>query len=72
MRIGYLMNEFGLLLKEAIVWADGCFPEYAGDVAAIFRSCYADTEAHGQRAAKLRPPRKRRETDTCSRLATPD
>lgn len=72
MRMGYLMNEFGLPLEKALAWADGRFPEYDGDVAAIFRSCYADTEAHGRRAAELRPPRKRRETDVRSRLATPD
>lgn len=72
MRMGYLMNEFGLPLEKALAWADGRFPDYEGDVAAIFRSCYADTEAHGRRAAELRPPRKRRETDVRSRLATPD
>lgn len=53
MRMGYLMNEFGLPLEQAIGWADGRFPEYDGDVAAIFRSCYADTEAHGRREAEL-------------------
>lgn len=72
MRMGYLMNEFGLSLKQAIDWGDGRFPEYDGDVAAIFRSCYADTEAHGRRAAELRPPRKRRETEARRGLATPD
>lgn len=35
MRMGYLMNEFGLPLEQAIGWADGRFPEYDGDVAAI-------------------------------------
>lgn len=72
MRMGYLMNEFGLPLEKAIAWADGRFPEYDGDVAAIFRSCYADTEAHGRRAAELRPPRKRREAEARRGLATPD
>lgn len=72
MRMGYLMNEFGLPLKQAVAWAEGRFPEYDGDVAAIFRSCYADTEAHGRRAAELRPPRKRRETEARRGLATPD
>lgn len=72
MRMGYLMNEFGLSLKQAVAWADGRFPEYDGDVAAIFRSCYADTEAHGRRAAELRPPRKRRETEARRGLATPE
>lgn len=72
MRMGYLMNEFGLSLKQAIDWADGRFPEYDGNVAAIFRSCYADMEAHGRRAAELRPPRKRRETEARRGLATPD
>lgn len=72
MRMGYLMNEFGLPLKQAVAWADGRFPEYDGDVAAIFRSCYADSEAHGRRAAELRPPRKRREAEARRGLATPD
>lgn len=58
MRMGYLMNEFGLPLEQAIGWADGRFPEYDGDVAAIFRSCYADTEAHGRREAELFRARK--------------
>lgn len=72
MRMGYLMNEFGLPLKQAVAWADGRFPEYDGDVAAIFRSCYVDSEAHGRRAAELRPPRKRREAEARRGLATPD
>ena len=59
MRMGYLLNEFGLPLEQAIGWADGRFPEYDGDVAAIFRSCYADTEAHGRRSCIV-PGRRRR------------
>lgn len=72
MRMGYLMNEFGLPLEQAIGWADGRFPEYDGDVAAIFRSCYADTESHGKRAAELRGGGNGRAADARMRLATPD
>lgn len=72
MRMGYLMNEFGLPLEQAIGWADGRFPEYDGDVAAIFRSCYADTESHGKRAAELRGAGNGRTADARLRLATPD
>lgn len=72
MRMGYLMNEFGLPLEKAIAWADGRFPEYDGDVEAIFRSCYADTEAHGRRASELRPLKKRREGEAHKGLATPE
>lgn len=72
MRMGYLLNEFGLPLEQAVEWSDGRFPEYDGDVAAIFRSCYADTEAHGRRAAELRRAGGGRETEVRVRLATPD
>ncbi|MBM6781268.1 BT4734/BF3469 family protein [Bacteroides mediterraneensis] len=72
MRMGYLMNEFGLPLKQAVAWADGRFPEYDGDVAAIFRSCYADTEAHGRREAELHHMRKGKKGDSRSPLAGPD
>lgn len=72
MRMGYLMNEFGLPLEQAIGWADGRFPEYDGDVAAIFRSCYADTDAHGKRAAELRGAGNGRTADVRARLATPE
>lgn len=72
MRMGYLLNEFGIPLEQAIGWADGRFPEYDGDVAAIFRSCYADTESHGKRAAELRGGGNGRAADARMRLATPD
>lgn len=72
MRMGYLMNEFGLPLEQAIAWADGRFPDYEGDVAAIFRSCYADTEAHGRREAELHRMRKGKKGDSRLPLAGPD
>ena len=71
MRMGYLMNEFGLPLEQAISWADGRFPEYDGDVAAIFRSCYADTEAHGRREAELFRAKREKKGEGRSQLATP-
>lgn len=71
MRMGYLMNEFGLPLEQAIGWADGRFPEYDGDVAAIFRSCYADTEAHGRREAELFRAKREKKGEGRSQLATP-
>ena len=72
MRMGYLLNEFGLPLEQAIGWADGRFPEYDGDVAAIFRSCYADTEAHGRREAELFRARKEKKGEGRTQLATPE
>lgn len=71
MRMGYLMNEFGLPLEQAIGWADGRFLEYDGDVAAIFRSCYADTEAHGRREAELFRAKREKKGEGRSQLATP-
>lgn len=71
MRMGYLMNEFGLPLEQAIGWADGRFPEYDGDVAVIFRSCYADTEAHGRREAELFRAKREKKGEGRSQLATP-
>ena len=69
---GYLMNEFGLPLEQAIGWADGRFPEYDGDVAAIFRSCYADTEAHGRREAEPVSCQEGEKGEGRARLATPE
>lgn len=51
--------------------ADGRFPEYDGDVAAIFRSCYADTEAHGRREAELFRAKREKKGEGRSQLATP-
>lgn len=49
MRMGYLLNEYGIPLEEALQWADGRFTDYEGNVEAIFRSCYADSSKFGTR-----------------------
>lgn len=60
MRMGYLFNEYGVPMEEALKWAEGKFTDYEGDVPAIFRSCYADTEKFGTRTLGGRAERKRR------------
>ena len=47
MRTGYRMNAFGIAQEAATTWAVEQFADYDGDVAAIFRACYAKTEEHG-------------------------
>lgn len=49
MRMGYLLNLYGVSLEAATHWANGQFHDYEGDIAAIFRSCYRNTEDHATR-----------------------
>jgi hypothetical protein len=58
MRMGYLLNEYGLPLDEALRWVDGRFTDYEGNVEAIFRSCYVDTSKFGSRVPGKGKPRK--------------
>lgn len=60
MRMGYLFHEYGIPLDKLMEWTDGKFTDYEGDVAAIFRSCYADTEKFGIRSLYTGKPRKER------------
>ena len=51
MRMGYLLNTFGVPLDEATDWAIGKYAsKYDGDIVGIFRSCYQKTEEHATRA----------------------
>lgn len=49
MRTGYLMNAYGIDEAMATTWAVEHFSDYDGDVAAIFRACYAQSDEHGTR-----------------------
>lgn len=70
MRMGYLFNEYGAPLYEVMQWADGKFPEYDGDVAAIFRSCYADKEKFGTRSIRAGQPKKRPVSEAGRKMAS--
>lgn len=56
MRMGYLLNAYGVAQASATGWAVKRFADYDGDVAAVFRSCYQHTEEHGRRPLQGRTP----------------
>lgn len=63
MRMGYLLNAYGVDLDTALDWAIGRFSdEYEGDIAAIFRSCYQHTEEHGTQRIPRRKAEHQNET----------
>ena len=47
MRMGYLLNRYGIDQDQATEWALNTFTGYDGDIAGIFRSCYLQTEEFG-------------------------
>ena len=48
MRMGYLLNAYGVPMDDAMDWAIGKYgANYDGDLMGIFRSCYRPTEEHG-------------------------
>ena len=49
MRMGYLLNAYGLPLKEAVQWATEKFSDYDGNVESIINSCYQKTDEHATR-----------------------
>ena len=50
MRMGYLLNNFGVPQDDATDWAIGKFAsKYEGDILGIFQSCYQKKEEHGSR-----------------------
>lgn len=59
MRMGYLLNAYGIPQEEATDWANGNFADYDGDVAGIINSCYQKTKEHGMRPL---PGKQRKET----------
>ncbi len=53
MRVGYLMNRYGVAERVATEWAERAFAGYGADrVRGILRSCYRQTDEHGT----LAPP----------------
>lgn len=54
MRMGYLLNAYGVPEKAATEWAVGRFTDYNGDIASVFRSCYLHTDEHGSRKPSYR------------------
>lgn len=66
MRMGYLLNAYGVPQKEAEEWANGHFTDYDGDAAATIRSCYQKIEEHGTRSL----PGKRRGESVEERYAS--
>ena len=61
MRMGYLMNAYGVELSDATQWAMQQFADYDGDVAGIFRSCYRQVDEHDSRRLPARGEGKSRE-----------
>ena len=47
MRMGYLLNAYGVEQADATRWALQQFAGYDGDVAGIMRSCYQHIDEHG-------------------------
>lgn len=50
MRMGYLLNQFGVGYRTAVQWATERFADYDGDVASVITSCYANRQEHGIRS----------------------
>ncbi len=66
MRMGYLLNAYGVKQDDATDWALKRFADYDGDVAGIVRSCYQHIDEHG--TLQLAPRSKGQEKE--SALAT--
>lgn len=47
MRMGYLLNAYGVPQAVATAWGVERFSDYDGDVPGIFASCYLNTAEHG-------------------------
>lgn len=54
MRMGYLLNAYGVPRNAATEWATNQFTDYDGDIVSIFRSCYLNTDEHGTRKLSYR------------------
>lgn len=57
MRMGYLLNAYGVAQEETADWATDNFTDYDGDVAGIIRSCYQKSEEHGMRPLPRNKPK---------------
>ena len=53
---GYLLNQYGVKLDDAVEWAEEEFADYRDkpSVADIVRSCYHKTDEHGQEGLPLK------------------
>lgn len=49
MRMGYLLNAYGIPQDMATEWAASRFVDYDGDITAVFNSCYQKTDEYGKR-----------------------
>ncbi|WP_274972485.1 BT4734/BF3469 family protein [Bacteroides fluxus] len=49
MRMGYLLNAYGIPQDTATEWAVNRFADYDGDVTSVFHSCYRKTDEYGKR-----------------------
>ena len=47
MRMGYLLNAYGVEQADAEQWAAETFTDYDGNAAAVITSCYTHTDEHG-------------------------
>lgn len=56
MRMGYLLNAYGVAQTTATEWAKERFADYDGDVSSIFASCYLNIKEHGSRPLPITPP----------------
>lgn len=70
MRMGYLLNAYGVSQDRATRWAVSRFTDYDGDVASIFASCYRQTQEHATRT--LPPLHTEREAKAKDTLSVPD
>ena len=70
MRMGYLLNAYGVSQDRATRWAVSRFTDYDGDVAGIFASCYRQTQEHATRT--LPPLHTEREAKAKDTLSVPD
>lgn len=49
MRMGYLLNAYGIPQDIATEWAVNQFVDYDGDITSIFNSCYQKTDEYGKK-----------------------
>ena len=58
MRMGYLLNAYGVPQADAEQWAVATFTDYDGDAAGVIASCYTHTDEHGTRSLPATSPAK--------------
>ena len=58
MRMGYLLNAYGVPQADAEQWANATFTDYADNPATVIASCYTHTDEHGTRSMPEYPQEK--------------